>query len=254
MRSLRIACRPMSYAPFHERAYAHLAGIGIRLVEIHVPPPGELDTVRATLARHGLSATSLQGELDLARENIAAQMATAIPALEALDTQILFLSVRAGDLPLDQAYARLRTAGDVAARHGITLVLETHPDLVTNAEVALATMHGVDHPNVRINFDTANVYYYNRDVDAVAELRRIAPYVASVHLKDTDGGYEHWHFPALGEGIVDFPGIFDVLDASGFDGPCTLEIEGIEGEEKTPALVCERMARSAAYLRELGRL
>jgi sugar phosphate isomerase/epimerase len=166
----------------------------------------------------------------------------------------MFVSVKADETPPETVYGRLREAGEVAAKHGVTLVLETHPDLVTNAEVALATMQGVHHPSVRINFDTANIYFYNRDVDGVVELRRMAPYVGAVHLKDTDGGYRHWHFPALGRGIVRFGEVFRILDTAGFAGPCTIELEGIEGEAKTERLVCDRMAESAGYLRGLGRL
>ena len=142
----------------------------------------------------------------------------------------------------------------MAARQGVTLALETHPDLITNAQVARQTMEGVDHAHVRVNFDTANVYFYNHGVDAVEELRRMLPFVASVHLKDTDGGFRSWHFPALGRGIVNFRGVFELLDQAGFTGPCTLEIEGIEGEEKTERLVCDRIAESIGYLRGLGRL
>ena len=195
----------------------------------------------------------MHGECDLSRADIARQVADQMPAFAALGCSIMFVSARRGDLPPETAYARLREAGEVAAGHGVTIVLETHPDLITNADVALQTMRGVDHPHVRVNFDTANIYFYNRGVDGVAELRKIVPYVAAVHLKDTDGGYRHWHFPALGEGIVDFAGVFDVLDAAGFAGPCTLEIEGIEGEQKTAELVRRRIAQSVDYLRSLGR-
>ena len=166
----------------------------------------------------------------------------------------MFTSVRRDEIPLETACERLRAAGAVAAEHGVTLSLETHPDLVTNAEVALATMQAVDHAHVRVNFDTANVYFYNRGVDAVEQLRALGPHVASVHLKDTDGGYRNWHFPALGAGIVDFASVFQVLDAAGFSGPCTLEIEGIEGEDRTEQLVRDRIAASVEHLRVLGRL
>jgi inosose dehydratase len=249
-----IACRTLSYAPFVSLAYEHLASLGIRYVEIPLPKPDELDATGAALQRHGLCATSLHGDCDVGRPDIATQIAAQMPVFAALGTKIMFVSVKADDTPPETAFARLREAGDVVARHGVTLVLETHPDLVTNAQTALATMRGIDHPNVRINFDTANIYFYNQDVDGVEELRRIAPYVAAVHLKDTDGGYRHWHFPALGRGVVRFPAVFKLLDECGFSGPCSLEIEGIEGESRSERLVCDRVAESAGYLRGLGRL
>ncbi len=249
-----IACRLSSYAPFEAVAYEHLAGLGVRFVEIPVPGPDDLRHVRATLDNHGLAASSLHAEFDVQRADIAEQVKNQMPAFAALGAKVMFVSARAGDLPLDVVYARLREAGTVAAAHEVTIALETHPDLVTNSPTALATMRGVDHPNVRINFDTANIYFYNEGVDGVAELHRIVDHIAAVHLKDTDGGFRHWHFPALGRGIVRFRDVFAELDAAGFAGPCTLELEGIEGETKTERLVCERVAESVGYLRGLGRL
>ena len=249
-----IACRTSSYRPFEQVAYQHLAGLGIRYVELMLPSPDRLDALRADLARFGLAVSSVHGECDVRRADAAAQVASQLPLLNALGAGYLFVSVRAESTPLETVYERLRRAGDEAARQGVTIVLETHPDLVTNGSVGLQTMQAVDHPHVRINFDTANVYFYNRDTDAVAELRQIAPYVASLHLKDTDGGFGHWCFPALGRGVVDFRRIFEVLDGVGFTGPCTLEIEGVEGEAKTERLICDRIAESVGYLRGLGRL
>ena len=206
------------------------------------------------LAKHGLIAGSLQAECDLAQSDIARRIEAQMPAFAVLGTRYMFVSVKAGQTPLDTVYGRLREAGDVAASHGVTIVMETHPDLITNADTARRTMESVNHPNVRVNFDTANVYFYNEGVDGVEELRRIVDYVAAMHLKDTDGGYRSWHFPALGRGIVNFRDTFEVLDRAGFDGPCTLEIEGIEGETSTERRVCDRMAESVEYLRRLGRL
>jgi inosose dehydratase len=249
-----IASRVASYAPFEERAYEHLAGLGLRYVEIPVPQPRAVEATCTVLARYGLSASSLHGECDLRRPDVAARVEAQMSAFAALGARLLFVSAKAENVLLQTAYDRLRAAGDAAAAHGVTIILETHPDLVTNAAVALATMQGVDHPNVRINFDTANIYFYNHGVDCVAELRRIVKYVAATHLKDTDGGYRNWYFPALGRGVVPFQEIFALLDQAGFSGPCTIEIEGIEGETKTEQLVRDRIAESVAFLRRLGRL
>ena len=252
-RSNVIACRFSNFRPFEDRALEWIAAAGLKHVEIMVPPPDCIDATSAELRKYGLTASSMHGQCDLQQPDAARQVAGHMPALKALGCRILFLAVQRDKLPVETAYERLRHAGDIAAQNGITIVLETHPDLVTNGDVALETMRGVNHPNVRINYDTANVYFYNHNIDSVVEVRKIAPYIASVHVKDTDGGYRHWHFPALGEGIVDFPAIFQELDQRGFTGPYTLEIEGIEGEDKTEELVNQRVRDSIAYLHRLGR-
>src|SRR4030043_435614 len=95
--------------------------------------------------------------------------------------------------------------------------------------VCRPTMQAVDHPNVRINYDTANVSFYNRGVTAVGELGKLIDYVATVHLKDSTGKFEEWVFPTLGTGVADFPEVFRMLNARGFAGPCTMELEGTKG-------------------------
>ena len=249
-----IACRFSSYGEFNARAFEHIAAAGLKHVEIMVPPPDQLETVAAQLAEHGLTASSIHGDCDPKRADIAEQIKEQLPAFEKLGCKLMFVSVNKGEQDAETVYQRLRLAGDAARVGGVTIVMETHPDLITNADVALETMRGVNHPNVRINFDTANLYYYNHEIDCVEQVRKVVDYVAAVHLKDTDGGYHHWHFPALGQGIVDFAGVFSVLDEAGYDGPCTLEVEGIEGEEQTEELVCQRVLDSLTHLRKLNRL
>lgn len=249
-----IASRTANYGEFESIAMEHLASLGIRHLEISVPPEGEVVAARKEMARHGLTATSLQAECDLSRSDIARRIEAQMPAFAALGVRYMFVSAKAAQTPLDTVHGRLYEAGDVAASYGVTIVMETHPDLITNADTARSTMEAVNHANVRVNFDTANVYFYNKDVDGVEELRKIVEYVAAIHLKDTDGGYRSWHFPALGRGVVNFRDTFDVLDRAGFSGPCTLEIEGIEGETATERGVCDRVAESVEYLRGLGRI
>lgn len=247
-----IACRIASYGKFQDRAWSHLPTIGLHHVEMPVPDPGEIDAARKRLADHGLQASSLQGKCQIAKPDVADDMRTQLYACSELGAKILFLSVKKGDTPEADVWERMREIGDLARSEGVTVVMETHPDLVTNGEVGRATMQAINHPNIRINYDTANVYYYNEGIDSVAELTKVIDYVAAVHLKETNGGYKTWHFPGIGQGIVNFPEIFRVLGARGFTGPYTLEIEGIEGVEWDEAAALAAVADSVTYLRRIG--
>ena len=247
-----IACNLGSYRQFRETAYTHLARIGLTHVEIPCPDPRDVDAVRRQLDDHGLVASSLIVPCQMDADDVVLRFAKALDTVAEMGVRYVFTSTRTGEIDREFVYGRLQNIGDAAAERGVVVALETHPDLATNGDVALETMQGVSHPNVRINFDTANVYYYNRGVNATEELRKTIDSVASVHLKDTDGGYESWHFPALGEGVVDFPAIFQMLDAREFEGPYTLELEGIRGEEITREGVEKRVEASLAYLRRCG--
>lgn len=247
-----IACNLASYGRYQAGAYAHLRAIGLTNVEIAVPSDEALPVLMDELSRCGLRATTVMGSCDLSDAKCAEAIKPQAAIARRLGARIMFLSVKAGDTPREVAYAHLRAVGDALAPEGITAALETHPDLIHNGEVALETMRSVDHPNVRINFDTGNVYYYNRNTTAVAELRKVAPYVVSAHLKDTNGGYETWYFPTLGQGVVDYPEVFRILGAQGMHGPFTFEMEGIKGEQLTEAQQQARVADSLDYLRRIG--
>ncbi|MCS7223840.1 MAG: sugar phosphate isomerase/epimerase [Armatimonadetes bacterium] len=247
-----IAVNLSSYGRYRDGALEHLASIGIGYVEIPVPPPDKVSQITEELNRYGLRASTLMASLDLKSATVAEEMEPQFQVAQSLQVPILFASVHAGELGKEKAYERLRQIGERADAYGITLALETHPDLCTNADEMLETMEGVHHPRIRINFDTANIYFYNQGRDSVTELRKVAPFVVSVHLKDTNGGYRTWYFPGLGEGVVNFPEIFRILSERGFFGPYTMEIEGIEGESLTREQVYDRVARSVDYLRKIG--
>ncbi|MDR3637457.1 MAG: sugar phosphate isomerase/epimerase [Isosphaeraceae bacterium] len=163
--------------------------------------------------------------------------------------------------PADAAERRaivehLRRIGDTAGSVGITVALETHKGPTQNARSMLALMDEVDHPQVRLNFDTGNIAYYNEATNPVDELDLVKHLVRNVHLKDNRGGLEDWYFPALGEGgAVDFVRVREILDGVGFSGPYTIELEGIGGEPE-PGLEERqaRIARSVEHLRSCGYL
>ena len=247
-----IACNLGSYRQFRAGAYRHLAQIGLTNVEIGVPAPGDVDKVLAELKSHGLKATSVLGQCKVQEASVVAGFQPQLEAANKMGVKVVFISVHAGDHNRDEVYGRLRQIGDNAAKFGIKVCVETHPDLAQNGEVALETMKAVNHPNVRINFDTGNVYFYNHNVTAVSELKKILNYVSAVHLKDTNGGYRTWNFPALGEGVVDFKAVFQMLNDAGFNGPFTMELEGIEGEKLDEAGVQARVKKSVDHLKSIG--
>jgi sugar phosphate isomerase/epimerase len=239
-----------SYGKFRENALAHLESIGVRHVEIAVPKPDQVAAMRETLRAHGLTASTMlcRCDLTLEPESLREQLQVG----REMGVDIFFVSVKAGEMPKPEAYRRLRARAELAAEYGIVLSMETHPDLGENAGEARATMHAVGHPSLRWNLDTANLYYYNANIDAVEQTRRGADLIASVHLKETNGATRCWWFPALGEGIVDFSGVFGVLNQCGFYGPFTLELEGVQGEHLDEAGARERVAKSIRHLGALG--
>ena len=247
-----IACNLGSYRQFGAGAYTHLAEIGLTNVEIGVPSAESVNEVQSNLNAYGLTPTSLLGRCDIQSETVVSDFQPTLEIADQMGVKIIFASVHAGDTDRNAVYDRLRAIGENAAPSGIKVCLETHPDLIHNGDIALETMQAVNHPNICVNFDTGNVYYYNHNVTAVGEVQKVIPHVGAVHLKDTNGGYRTWHFPALGEGVVDFKAVFQTLNDAGFYGPFTMELEGIEGETIDEAGVQARVAGSLQHLKDIG--
>ena len=113
----------------------------------------------------------------------------------------------------------------------------------------IKTMQAINHPNVQVNFDTGNITFYNTNTDAIAELKQCIDYVATVEVKDHNAELESWVFPALGEGKTDFPAFFKVLREHNYNGPVTIEVEGIKGIEWNADERKKAIEDSVAYLR-----
>jgi len=250
-----IACNLGSYRGHfsQEEMYTHLAKIGLTNVEIPPPEPKQIQIVQKTLADYGLTATTLQANHDVKSDSFVSDFETTLKTAQMMDVSRIFLSAHSGQIEKKIIYDRLRELGQKAQAMSITICLETHPDLANNGGVALETMQAINHPNIGINFDTANVHYHtDRVIDTVEEAQKILNYVKAVHLKDTVGGYHNWNFPILGQGIVDFKGIFDLLNSVDFNGPYTMELEGVEGEKLDRDGILVHIESSYQHLKDIG--
>ncbi len=247
-----LACRFASYGKFSEAAWTHLPRIGVHFVFMNVPTPDQVDATMTRLKDSHLKAAVIRGDVKLTNETYKEDLESQLSICEQMGVHYMFLSVKGQDAPKEMMYTRLREAGEIAQRHGIIISLETHPPLGTNAEVHLETMKAVNHPNVRVNFDSGNITFYNNGADACAELEKIIDYVATVELKDHDGNFESWTFPAAGQGIVDMPRIMKILAEHNYKGPITLEFEGVKGVELDETATKKAIAESVAYVRSLA--
>jgi sugar phosphate isomerase/epimerase len=141
----------------------------------------------------------------------------------------------------------VRRICDHAAKHGQTFALETGQE---PAGVLLQFFHHVDRPNVRINFDPANMILYGSG-EPVAALRALAPHVISVHCKDGDwppkgvAGALGRERP-LGSGAVGIPKFVQTLREIGFQGSLNVEREAENQQERIAD-----MRKAIAWLKEL---
>ncbi|MBN2448784.1 MAG: sugar phosphate isomerase/epimerase [Lentisphaeria bacterium] len=247
-----ISCRTGVFGSV-ENACRVLPTAGVRHAEVPPPRDGDYAALGRVAADHGITIASLATPLDLQSDTTVEAFLRVLDGAAQLGVGRTFVSAKAGaDTPREQVVRRLQRLAEAAAQRGVTMCMETHPPLGTNGDTALRTLSEVDRPGLRFNFDTANIYYYNEGTDTVSELRKVAHLVGSVHIKDTDGGFRSGRFPPLGQGVVDFPGVFRLLGRVGFRGPYTLEIEGNLVSPLDAAGRLAFLVSCMEYLRRIG--
>ncbi len=134
----------------------------------------------------------------------------------------------------DEAYRdiveTLQNICDRLGAQGQTFALETGQE---TAQGLRQFIENVNRPNLRVNFDPANMILYGKD-QPIPALDVLMPWISGVHCKDgrwpTQPGQLGEETP-LGEGDVDLGAWLHRLIALGYRGPLTIERE-ISGEEQ----------------------
>ncbi|MBS0263731.1 MAG: sugar phosphate isomerase/epimerase [Planctomycetes bacterium] len=158
------------------------------------------------------------------------------------------------DADRDTVYSHLRQIGDYAGQLGIIVCLELQRGLCLNHREMLRVMAELQHPALRLNFDTGNLLCFNESIQGEVALAKSCHLVKHVRLKDSSGRFGDADFPTLGRGgAVDFLRVYQILRDCGFKGPYSIEIAGApsDGEFTLPDYQA-RIIESVSYLRRLG--
>jgi len=138
------------------------------------------------------------------------------------------------DDPAEPDYAELvrvlQGICDYAAANGQNFCLETGQE---KAETLLRFINDVDRPNLKVNFDPANMILYGSG-EPIAALKLLGKYVVGVHCKDGTWPTEKDQLgreEPLGKGDVGIDRFVATLKEIGYKGALTIERE-ISGEKQ----------------------
>ncbi len=119
---------------------------------------------------------------------------------------------------------RLRKIADAFQARGIVLGMETGQE---TPETLAAFLRKLDHKNVGVNLDPANIILYDKG-DPVAAVKTLGHWLKQCHLKDavrTKVPGQWGQEVVLGTGQVDWKAFFAALSAAGFTGNLCIERE-----------------------------
>lgn len=155
-------------------------------------------------------------------------------------------------------HAYLHEAADLAAPHGLTLMLEftRFSTLVNNLRTALAVVRTVDHAHLGMMID---LYHFWAGPSKVEDLDLLRPgEVCHLHFADTPA------FPPLevavqkdrafpGEGIAPLQSILNKLVALGYQGALSLELFDPQVRSTDPQQVAAKaISTITPYIRRVG--
>jgi L-ribulose-5-phosphate 3-epimerase len=138
----------------------------------------------------------------------------------------------------------LTTVAGIAGDQGVTVALETGQE---TAELLRGTLDDLKLPNLKVNFDPANMLLYDMG-DPIKALDILGPDIRSVHLKDAKrpkvAGQWGEEVP-LGQGQANIPMFVKKLKQIGFHGALVIEREVGNQQERL-----RDVAHGVRYLKE----
>ena len=189
----------------------------------------------------------------LMNENAVNRLKKVIDTAELLNANTVITDT--GEIGIDDDakkeifYREIKEIADYAQSKNITICFEIHGGWYSNGKQGSQIIKRINHPNIRLNYDTANVIFFNGGKPEEDILSAI-PYMSFMHLKDKLGGPGEWNFPALGDGYIDFNKIFSML--GDYKGPMNVEVELTDEGEHTLEEIKSALKKSYEFLKNYG--
>lgn len=118
----------------------------------------------------------------------------------------------------------LSQAASMASLKEVTLAFETGQETAT---LLRKTLDDLKCPNLKVNFDPANMLLYDKG-DPIRAVELLGPDIRSVHVKDAIAPEIEGQWGSevpLGKGNVNIPAFLNVLKRVGYKGPLCIERE-----------------------------
>ena len=244
-----IICASICYRGYAEdevaATLAYAPKIGYRLMEIHGPLiwsvdaalAFDIDSMKASIEKSGMKCAGLYppgwgGQDNADVDARAGAIARCVEIAEALGATHLTTSGaqrRTEPGALDRVIACVREVLQrIPSESQIRLTLEPHHgNVLEHPSDFQAVLDAIPDARVGVCIDTG--HFHSSGVDTLAAIRQFASRLYAVHLKDHLGAVS----VGIGRGELNLKQIIETLQAVGYPGNLTLELE-VEDAENLP--------------------
>ncbi len=216
--------------------------------------------IKDLLDKYGLKASGVSAHCPLIRPEVSVmylQRAIRFAAIIGAPVVNTDESYRPSWVSLDEAWPlmtyTLKAVLRVAERYNVAIGIEPHNEISRTTSGLLRIAGLVDHPLLRINYDTGNAYLAGEDIyDA---LEQIGPRLVHMHAKDIS--VEHSDAErgkvtgtpvgcACGDGVVDWARVVSICRKHGFEGVFSVECGTPEEAERSLSHLNQVLAAAGA--------
>ncbi|MCZ2077196.1 MAG: sugar phosphate isomerase/epimerase [Bryobacteraceae bacterium] len=216
--------------------------------------------IKDLLDKFGLKASGVSAHCPLIRPEVSVmylQRAIRFAAIIGAPVVNTDESYRPSWVTLDEAWPlmtyTLKAVLRVAERYNVAIGIEPHNEISRTTSGLLRIASLVDHPLLRINYDTGNAYLAGEDIyDA---LEQIGPRLVHMHAKDIS--VEHSDAErgkvtgtpvgcACGDGVVDWTRVVSICRKHGFEGVFSVECGTPEEAERSLSHLNQVLAAAGA--------
>ena len=236
--SVELGAMNRPWTPFtFDEALSGIAGAGFKyfgflaqqrkmLIDADTPPE-EAQAAAAEVRRHGLEPRFVPSStpMNVPEEEAVARVKRLVDNAQRIGVPILLEMGQGRAENFERYFAVMRQAAPYAEQQGVTIALKPHGGLSTTGDDCLRALQAVDHPAYRLCFDPGNLLYYAGERPE-AQLPKLASYTVAMCIKDETGGNGPHRSVSVtpGDGEVDFPAVFRILQDHGFEGqPAIIE-------------------------------
>ncbi len=209
---------------------------GLRVVSGMMATEGEDYSTLETIKRTGGVRPDATWEANLSAAEVNSRLAMRL-GVRLVTFHAGFLPHGTGDPERKKMIGRLRRLAEVFNQRGVKLAFETGQESAQTLLGVLESLKGLD---VGVNFDPANMILYGMG-DPVESLKKLAPHVAQIHIKDADptAAPGTWGTERpVGAGSVNWSAFFGAYRAAGLS--CDLVIEREGGDKRTEEINAAR--------------
>ena len=258
-----LSCSTHSYHGYSfERALEGIAASGLKYVELgavpghteHVSPEkmgkAETEVLEKTLATYGLTATSISGHCNMATKEGVELFKKRLDLADALGVK--YVNTAEGEVNTKEAeelfYVNMREVANY--NRNVFICLETHGGLLGTSESCKRTLEFIGCDNVRINYDPANLVFFE-GARPEEDICTAVALIGHFHIKDKLEGKSVWNFPEIGAGYLDFKKMFSILKKEGYAGPLSFELEFTTEGPDSPEFVDQALKNSVMHVEQL---